>query len=170
MRSANVAQGFTLIEVMIATVLIGLAVAALVGANGAHTMVNDAGARLSTAEFLLEQIRERTAQFPVVEPGTADDQVATVGAEESTPSDYDDVDDFDGDGDGTVFSPPIDAAGTALTIFNNYTQKVTVNKVDPDDFQTAMADNADSDFIQVNVEVTYNGTILSTASWIRARY
>lgn len=174
MKSRMTPQGFTLIEVMIATILIGMAVAALVGANAAHTMVNDAGARLSTAEFLLEQIRERTATMPVVEPGTADDDYSSFGIEadedENDPNDYDDVDDFDGDGDGTEFSPPIDASANELDSFSSYIQAVTVHKVDPNNFQTSWTDATESDFVQVNVDVSYNGTVLSSASWIRARY
>ena len=162
-------QGFTLIEVMIATILIGLAVAALVGANGAHTMVNDAGARLSTAEFLMEQIRELTTSLPVVDP--EDDTSFGAESGESDPNQYDDVDDYDGsDSNGTVFSPPIDATGTSLSIFDNYSQTITVTKIDPDDFQTPIDDSLTSDFIRVNVDVSYNGTVLSSASWIRARY
>ena len=166
MNSRMTPQGFTLIEVMIATILIGVAVAALVGANAAHTMVNDAGARLSTAEFLLEQIRELTVNLPVVDP----ENDTSFGAEESDPNAYDDIDDYDGSGSGTTFSPPIDASGTVLTSFSSYSQTVTVHKIDPNNFQTTLADTATSDFIQVNVNVSYNGNVLSSASWIRARY
>ena len=59
-------RGFSLIEVMIATVLIGLSIAALVAANGSFSMANVAGADLSTGEFVAEQIRELTTMLPVV--------------------------------------------------------------------------------------------------------
>ena len=58
-----------MIEVLIATILIGLSIAALVAANGSFSLANVTGADLSTAEFLAEQIRELTTMLPVVEPG-----------------------------------------------------------------------------------------------------
>jgi prepilin-type N-terminal cleavage/methylation domain-containing protein len=56
-RKRRETRGFTLVEVLIATLLVGLAIAALVAANGSFSMANVAGADLSTAEFLAEQIR-----------------------------------------------------------------------------------------------------------------
>ena len=47
-------QGFTLIEVLVAVVLIGLAIASLVAANSSFTRANGAGVNLSTAEFGIE--------------------------------------------------------------------------------------------------------------------
>ena len=70
MRNIKYNNGFTLIEVMIAIILVGLAIASLVGANSAFTQANGAGTELSTAEFLLEQIKELTATLAVVDPTT----------------------------------------------------------------------------------------------------
>ena len=50
------ARAFTLVEVMIAVVLIGIAIAALVASNAAFTQANSFGIDLSTAEFLIEEI------------------------------------------------------------------------------------------------------------------
>ena len=96
-------SAFSLIEVLIASVLVGLAIAALVVANGAFTMANGAGADLSTAEFLVEQIREMTTALPVSEPDVT--AWTSFGPEEASPADYDDVDDFD----NATFSPPVNA-------------------------------------------------------------
>ena len=57
-------RAFTLIEVLIAIILVGLAIASLLGANIAFTRANGTGAQLSTAEFLIEQIREQTVTTP----------------------------------------------------------------------------------------------------------
>src|SRR3989304_6042625 len=100
-------RGFTLVEVLIAVVLIGVAITALMGANGAFTMVNGAGVDLTTAEFLTEQIRELTAILPVADPET---DIATFGPEEASLAAYDDLDDFD----GQTFNPPIDAGRNTL--------------------------------------------------------
>ena len=60
-REAWNKNGFSLIEVLIAIILTGLAIASLLAANGVFTKAHGAGVNLSTAEFLIEQIKERTA-------------------------------------------------------------------------------------------------------------
>ena len=54
MRSAPYKRGFTLIEVLVAIMLLGLAIASLVATNISLTKANGAGADLSTSEFLIE--------------------------------------------------------------------------------------------------------------------
>ena len=133
--------GFTLLECLLAVLLVGIAVAALVAANGSFTRVNAAGAELSTAEFLIEQIRERT------------DLVA-----------YDDVDGFH----NAVFNPPITADGQILSDFSAYTQTVTVQNVSESNFE--QPGGTDSNFIKVTVTVSLSGQNITSASWIRANY
>jgi len=158
----SMAKGFTLIEALIATILVGFAIAALVAANGALTMANGAGTDQSTAEFLAEQIRELTAMMAVVDPVT---KTATFGPEEASLVSYDDVDDFD----GAVFSPPIAANRTTLAEFAGFSQRVTVQNVSLSNLDQIVADHG-SQFVRVTVQVFLNGRELCTASWIRARY
>jgi len=158
--------GFSLIEVLIAILLVGLAIVSLVAANSAFTKANGAGADLSTAEFLVEQIRELTTLLPVVDPqsGTA---TSPLGPEEATLADYDDVDDFD----GADFSPPIGAADRAiLKAFAGFSQRITVEKVSPSNFEQVVADDNSSSFVRVTVKIFLNSKEISSASWIRARY
>ena len=133
-------NGFTLAEILVAVVIIGIAIAALVGANGAFTQVNGAAVDLSTAEFLIEEIRELT-----------------------TMSAYDDLYDFD-----TSFCPPVDVSGTELTDFSSFTQQVTVEYVDPSSLETTVPD--DRDFIRITTTIVQNNRPISSASWIRANY
>lgn len=156
------AFAFTLTEVMIAIILVGLAVASLIGANLAFTKANSSGVNLSTGEFLIEQIRELTAMLPVVDPQSA---VESFGHEESTLAGYDDVDDFD----NAVFNPPISADKTILSDFPAFGQQVTVENVSATNFQQAVADHT-SDFYRITVTISYNGSQISSVSWIRARY
>ena len=94
MKGTKCSDGFTLIEVLIAILLVGLAIVSLVSANGSFTQANGAGVELSTAEFLIEQIRELSAVLDVIDPDTG---IATFGPEASeTLADYDDLDDFHG--------------------------------------------------------------------------
>lgn len=156
------ARGFTLIEVLISIILIGVAIAALVASNVAFTQSNAAGTELSTAEFLLEQIKELTATLAVVDPLT---KKTTFGPEEATLAGYDDIDDFD----GASFSPPIGADRKPLNEFAGFVQQVTVENVNPANFDQVVGDHT-SDFVRVTVEVLLNGRQISSARWIRANY
>ena len=135
-------NGFSLVEVLFAILLVGLAIAALLGANAAFTRANGAGTDLSTAEFLLEQIKELTAMAA-----------------------YDDLDDFD----GAFFPVPISADGTPLTGFAAFSQQITVENVNASDFGQG-EDPGSTDFVRVTARVLMNSTEISSASWIRARY
>ena len=163
MGSTKNKSGFSLIEVMIAILLVGLAIASLVGANSAFTQSNGAGTDLSTAEFLLEQIRELTALLPVVDPLT---ETSTFGPETGeTLTNYDDLDDFD----NAVFSPPITADRNPLNDFAAYSQQITVENVNASDFEQVVSDHG-SNFVRITVKIFMNSTEISSASWLRARY
>jgi prepilin-type N-terminal cleavage/methylation domain-containing protein len=158
----TVDSGFTLLECLLAVLLVGMAVTALVAANGSFTRVNGEAAELSTAEFLIEQIRELTDLVAVVDPESED---AFFGAEEGSVNNYDDVDDFD----NAVFNPPITADRQVLNDFKAYTQTVTVQNISPSNFENVVADHG-SDFVRVTVSISLNGQEVTSASWIRANY
>ena len=142
MKHYNKYKGFTLIEILIAVLLVGLAISALMAANGAFTMANGEGANLSTAEFLIEQIRELT-----------------------TTLDYDDIYDLD----DSLFSPPISAASAQLIDLSAYSQQVTVQNISQTNFEQVV-DDGDSDFVRITVTVFLDTRQISSASWIRTNY
>jgi len=163
MRNTKYESGFSLVEVLIAVLLIGIAVASLVASNSAFTKANSAGTDLSTAEFLVEQIRELTALLPVIDPGST---VWTFGPESGeTLATYDDLDDFD----GTSFSPPINANRSPLNDLAAYSQQVTVENVSTSNFEQVVSDTSSS-FVRVTVRIYLNSKEISSASWLRARY
>ena len=156
-------DGFSLIEVLIAILLVGLAIASLVTANSAFTKANGAGVELSTAEFLIEQIRELSTLLPVIDPETG---IFTFGPEAAeTLADYDDLDDFD----GASFSPPIDADRNVLNDLAAFSQQITVENVDASDFEQVVIDH-NSNFVRVTVKVFLNSRQISSARWLRALY
>lgn len=155
-------SGFTLLECLLAILLVGIAVAALVAANGSLTRVNAAAAELSTAEFLLEQIRELTDLLPAVDP---EGGTALFGPEEGSLANYDDVDDFE----DVVFNPPITSDRQPLNDFSAYTQEITVVNVSESNFENVVSDNSTA-FLRVTVLVKMNGREISSAKWVRARY
>lgn len=152
--------GFTLVEVLVAVILVGLAIACLLAASSSFTSANATGLDLSTAEFLTEQIKELTALLPVVDPNTGTD---VFGPEEAALADYDDLDDFD----EASFSPPINADREALSNFAAYTQQVSVENVNAADFEQVVGDHT-SDFVRVTVKVSLNAQEITSTSWLRA--
>ncbi len=147
---------------MIATVLIGIAVASLIVATGAFTQVNAAGIDLSTAEFLIEEIRELTASIDVIDPQSG---TATFGVESGeTLATYDDLDDFN----AKTFSPPIDINRTQLSNFSVFSQVVTVENVSTSNLTVTVA-NHSTYFVRVNVQILVNNQMVSQSSWIRTR-
>jgi prepilin-type N-terminal cleavage/methylation domain-containing protein len=155
--------GFTFIEVLIAILIVGLAIASLLAANSSFTKANSTGTNLSTAEFLIEQIRELTALLPVVDPQTG---TSTFGPEAGeTLANYDDLDDFD----GASFSPPINTRREILNSFAGFGQHITVENVSGTNFETVVADHS-SHFVRVTAKVLLNSKEISSASWVRARY
>ena len=138
----HIKYGFTLIEVLVAMVRVGLAIASLVGANVSFSRSNGAGADLSTSEFLIEQIRERTALL-----------------------DYDNLHSLD----GVSYSPPIDADGQQLNGFSAFSQQVTVENVSDSNFELVVTDHS-SHFVKITVKAIQNSKEISSAGWIRAQY
>ncbi len=138
MKRKQKERAFTLVEVMIATIFIGLAISALMAANGHYTMVNGAGLDLSTGEFLIEQIREMTML-------TAYASLTGLN--------------------NTTYSPPRDANGQPLNAFSSFSQEISVAKVSATDFQQV---DVNSKFVRITVEIEHNGDPLTEASWVRA--
>ena len=161
-RSKMKKSGFTFVEVLIAIILVGLAIASLVAANSSFTKANSAGTNLSTAEFLIEQIKELTVLLPVIDPNTG---TSIFGPEEATLADYDDLDDFD----GASFSPPISVGRETLNDFAAFSQQITVENVNPANFEEVISDH-NSSFVRVTVKVFLNFREISSFSWIRTQY
>ncbi len=134
-------QGFTLVEVLIAMILVGLAIAALMAANRSLSQANGIGAEMSTGELLAEQVRELTMMT---------DYPALLGT-------FDDV----------TYSPPKGADGADLSGFDDYSQVVTVENVSDTDFETVV-DDGSSHFQKITVKVLLNSEQLCSASWVRA--
>lgn len=153
--------GFTLIEVLFAVVLVGLVIAALAASSGAYTMYNAAGLDLSTAEFLIEEIRELMATLPVAEDTSPGLETGEVNV-----SLYDDVDDFR----NRTYNPPIGADRAAMPEFSAFSQQISVDKVNPADLTVTLLPTDSSDLYRVTVTIRKSGRTISTASWVRASY
>lgn len=125
---------------LIAIILVGLSIASLVSANIAFSKANGYGTDLSTADFLVEQIREKTILLAVTDLYALDDD---------------------------HYAPPINANNQQLNDLAGFAQHITVENVNPSDFEQTVADGSTS-FMRVTVTVSLNSKQLRTESWIRA--
>ena len=147
-------NGLTLIEVLVAIILIGVAIASLVAANGLLTRANGFGLNLSTAEFLIEQIRELTVMMTFAN---------LTGTFNSTVKDY------------SWPVGPIDSKGNVLKdsngnpLYPGYSQKVTGLYLQSTDFTKPWTTGPMS-FYRITVEISLNNKTISSACWIRANY
>ncbi|HAW96783.1 MAG TPA: hypothetical protein DCX60_10940 [Phycisphaerales bacterium] len=168
-------SGFTLIETAMASVIIGTGVLAIISAQEVLLKKNHWSSMTTTATLLGNEIRELTLNLPRHDPVTG---TTFWGPEsdEMTLQDFDDVDDFDGPGEGIVFSSalgngPINAARAVITDMDGWEQIVRVMSVDPFDITTAM-DDAETDMVRVEVLVRYRGPNddqpmdMTTITWI----
>ena len=78
---------------------------------------------------------------------------------------YDDLYSFD----GASFSPPIGADGETLNDFAAFSQQITVENVNPANFEEVISDHSSS-FVRVTVKVFLNSREISSSNWIRAQY
>ncbi|OHB66544.1 MAG: hypothetical protein A2V70_05325 [Planctomycetes bacterium RBG_13_63_9] len=158
-RHATSAAGFSLVEVMISTLLIGLVLVAALRCLGAALRAGVSTSRQGQAVLLAEGLMAEILQNPYLEP----DDAAAWGAEGSAEQDgtraaFDDVDDYD---DWSA-SPPESKDGTVLSDLGSWQRTVTVGHVDPNDLSTLLADGDDQGVKVIRVEVSYDGEVLAT--------
>ena len=153
-------RGFTLIETAMATVIIGTGVLAMISAQQVLLEKNNWSSMSNTATLLGNEIREMTLNLPRHDPVTG---TAFWGPEEDefTVEDYDDIDDFDGQGGGLVFSEqlgngPINASRIVIEDMDGWEQIVFVTSVDAFDILTPLEDGT-TDMLRVEVVIRYQG-------------
>lgn len=156
-------RAFTLLETMLALVIIGVGVLAFVDAQSAFVRSNNWSSQAATGMLLANEIRELTRNLPRHDPVTSISIQGTgVGATvvgwgresgEVTIDDIDDLDDLDGMsfGVGGTIEGPINAAGEQVpeigadgvpvvdgegnpVFLQGWWQFVTVEKIDPYNF------------------------------------
>lgn len=113
-------RGFTLIEAALTTVIVGVAILALMGLSGALTSQNANAGQSTTAMLLASNIQESMAGLSFNDPAYANTYFGPEAGE--TLASYNDVDDFD----GQTISPPIDAARDPVAGLSQYSQVISV--------------------------------------------
>ena len=172
-RAVRARRGFTLIETSLAVIIVGVGVLAIMAAQQAFHQQNDWSMRAATGIQLGNEIREMTLMLPKHDPVTGS---AVWGAEanETWVGAFDDLDDFDGEGEGLVFSAaagngPLNARREVIANMDGWSQTVTVENIDPFEIYESASDGSTS-MVKVNVLVEYddgNGAVeIAEVSWI----
>ncbi len=130
-------RGFTLLEAMLATVIIGLGVVAMCQLLATGTMSNLEGADLTTGVNLARNVREKCLNI----------KFANMPAL-----------------NGTTYNPAIDSTGAAVSGISNWTQSLAVTAVDPNRLTLAITDPS-PDAIRATVTVNHNGRKVCDLSW-----
>jgi hypothetical protein len=170
------AAAFTLMEALLATIIVGTAVLAIVAAQQAYHQQNGQAQHMGAALLLANEIREMTMHLPLRDPITSS---AYWGPEpgESAVTQFDDLDDFDGPtGDGLTISPPVDATGRVIPDMTNWSQVVTVHNV-LESFINAStpAPAHGTDVVRITCDILYQDpndpapVLITRLTWIRAR-
>ena len=157
-------MGFTLVEVMVAIMLISTGIVALLGAASAGTTSTDAGKKISQAVFLAREIREWTLRLPFSDPdpGSEDNP---PGPDGSSPQTF--VDDLDDLMDVT-YSPPRDGQFGAIADMTAWSETITLTWRDPLSLDT-IVDDGTSDVIHVHLSVAHAGKQVLETGWIVVR-
>jgi prepilin-type N-terminal cleavage/methylation domain-containing protein len=133
-------NGFTLLECLLAMVLLGLAVTGLLISNQSLTSANGAGLEITNAQFCIDQIREMTARMTVPEVVTYNNQ---------------------------TFSPPRDSSGAPMANLNGYSETITVQNVS---VSTLKPPATNTPVYLVTVTVRLHGTEICRTTWYRTVY
>ena len=136
--SAARARGFTLIEVAIATVIIGVAFTAMLQLLAAGTVANKEGTELTTAIHLAGNIHEASLR-----------------------TDYDDVFSLEG-----TYDQPLDANLRPITTLPGWQQVVDVSYVDRNLLTSYVPDDQEEPTARVTVTINRRGSFVYRTSWI----
>ncbi len=129
--------GFTLIEVTISIIIVGVGIVSLMMLFAAGTNVNEFGNDLSTAVFLTDQLRSMTDEVEFDNLSSFNNQT------------------YNG----------VDADGNEIEGLGSYLQKLTVQPVNPVDMTVFVG--PDPQAFVITASVSENGAELANISWLR---
>jgi prepilin-type N-terminal cleavage/methylation domain-containing protein len=130
-------KGFTLLEAMLSTTIIGVAFVAMLQLLAAGTVNTIAGSELTTGVSLARNMREYTLnQTYTALPAL----------------------------NGASYSPPKDSRGSSVTSLTGWQQVITVQAVNPDNIKQDIVD-ASPDAVRITVVVNHNSQKVCDLSW-----
>jgi prepilin-type N-terminal cleavage/methylation domain-containing protein len=158
-RQSLARRGFTLLETALAIVIVGVGVLAMMAGQQAWHFQNDWAEQVGLAARLGNEIREMTLTLPRHDPVTGSDSWGSEPNEASV-SDFDDLDDFDGNGSGITFagsdsSGPLNSLRQPIVGLADWSQEVRVWNVEAGDINAAVTDGS-SEVMLVEVTVYWD--------------
>jgi prepilin-type N-terminal cleavage/methylation domain-containing protein len=138
-RTRHARRGFSLVEVAITIVIVGLSTVALMQLLAVGTNINGQAYDLTNGLNLANNVRERYQQT---------ETTAALSL------------------NGTTFSPPIDARGKAISDMSTWSQRISVTKVDVDNLSLAVPSGTAVPTARFTVAVTQNGTEVCRIAWL----
>jgi prepilin-type N-terminal cleavage/methylation domain-containing protein len=157
--------GFTLIEILLAVVILGVAFVAFLSAMQTGIKTGAESTDLTKAMLYAREMREWTRSLPFhdTDAADADKPVGPDSGTDGVPY-VDDVDDLL----GATFSPPRDSFGSEIADATGWSETVTLtwkSEVDP----TFTVPDGESNLIHVEVTIMKNGETILTTNWLRAK-
>ena len=140
-RPAANRRGFTLMETALAMVIIGVGLLAMLELIAAGTASNVDGVNETMGMNLARNVRERTLKSTFAE-------VLAM--------------------DNTTHAPPVNSSGVAISGFDEWTQVIDIQPVDPRNLTWDNV-NPSPDVVRVTVRITRNGEQVCQTSWYRFR-
>jgi Tfp pilus assembly protein PilV len=130
-------SGFTLIEAALTTCIIGIGAVSMLQLLAAGTSANQDSLQQTGATNLVRNVRELCLDVPFAQLPTYNNR---------------------------TYSPPVDSRGQPITAMTGWTQRVTVQSVDPARLSTNIIDST-PDAVRVTVTITRNGQDVASSSW-----
>lgn len=154
--------GFSLAEVLMATVVLGIGMAAIMGALRSGTQVSAGASDMSQAVLLAQELRERMGQLPFSDADSAD-AGNPPGLDEASISYADDLDDYN----HQTFCPPISSMGDFMDT-PRWSQTVDITWKNDNNIAAGVGDGA-SDTAYVKITIRHDGEVVLTTGWIVSR-
>jgi prepilin-type N-terminal cleavage/methylation domain-containing protein len=154
---------FSLIEVVAATLIVGIVMVAALDTLGAYIRGKQRVAVHSRASLLAQDLMSEILDRHYDEPDDPPLFGREAAESASDRSLYDDVDDYN----GWSSSPPEYKDGTPMAALGDWERRVSVQRIDADDLTTAVA--SDEGLLRITVEVIHEGDTIVSLTAIRAR-
>jgi hypothetical protein len=150
--------GFSLIETAMALMIVGLAVGGMLQMLASGTKTNMGGHEMTTAINLTKNIREVASGLAYRDPTNP----ASANTNKFNLAAANDIWDLD----GLVLSPPVDCTGKAMDMYANWTQKITVQTVSPNDFNSVRPSDPTIPTALITVTILHQNQTVYTTSWL----
>ena len=158
-------RGFTLIEAVTATLVVGLLLSAAMSAASASLVAQYHSADRARGRFLAQALMSEILVQAYIDPGSSPTFGPEPGETTSPPTrvNFNDVDDYNNWSE----SPPQNKDGSVIPNFGGWTRQVSVCWVSPSDLTTPVT-SADTNIKRITVTVSHNNVAVATAVAIKA--